>query len=116
MKKTRNSLFTIFVCMICAILMLPGCSYFDRAAPDLDDLAWTDDGGGAAPANVVAEPLPEPVDVAEVIARATQGRVQLYNIDPIMPLDSSAMVNYASSAPEEKKAETPRSAVQIFPF
>lgn len=96
MKQTIGTVFKNYLCTICASFMLVGCAYFDAATPDIDGLAWSAPQSASA---IVSEPLQGPIDVAEVIARATQGRVQLYNIDPIMPPNTNAMVNQGAPLP-----------------
>lgn len=117
MKNTIKSLIKgyvpLFVCASCVGFFLMGCSYFDPASPDAGDLAWFGQDPEVSP--VVAEPLPEPVDVAEIIARSTQGRVQLYNIDPVVPLNVSSMVNTNDEHYVEEGGISQPSAVQIFP-
>jgi hypothetical protein len=113
MKQTIGTVFKNYLCMICASFMLVGCAYFDAAEPDVDDLAWSEPQSATA---IASEPLQGPIDVADVIARATQGRVQLYNIDPIMPPNTNAMVNQGALLPMSPAAASSGPGVQIFPF
>lgn len=123
MKHTLRHLIKNYLCMICASLSLVACSYFDPAEPELDS-AWVQDEP------VVAKPAPQPVNVADVIARATEGRVQLFGLEyyppgfsqeaagqdgvrEIAPLN--AMEKPSSMMPENGLANYSNSSVQIFP-
>jgi hypothetical protein len=90
MKHIKKPNFKSFLCMFCATLALGACSYFQpKEKPPEVEAANLMNGGIQ----------PEPVNVPEVIAAKTKGRVQVFSLDGAAgstgPADSSGAVDVA---------------------
>jgi hypothetical protein len=70
MKHIAKHNFKNFLCMICASFMLMGCAYFEPKEKPPEETV-----------DVTAVPVVEPVNMQEVIARKTKGRVQVFSLD-----------------------------------
>jgi hypothetical protein len=101
MKHIMKPQFKKFLCIFCASVALSGCSYFQKPeAPPAEPV-------------VEAKPLPPPVNLSEIIARKTNGRVIMYSLgEPVGAVPEAAREDGAVEVAPLRAVPTPGMAAQ----